>query len=369
MAKPKSVPANDLNRSAGSGLSTMQALGAGSMGLIFGFALEKGRVFEPKVIQDQMKFKDFTMMKMFLSAVATSQLVFAVLSIVRPSAVFKLQQTYRSTSKPTGLVFVGAVLLGLGMSLSGACPGTLAPQLGTGVRSAPFALIGGFLGSFLYLIVERWLPKKTKGKGGDSEKDREVMFMNDMTRSFAVPAIFMSSALVVMIFGLEQLFPSKTAPLSELSIKSKAFPPYVAGFLIGLLQFPAAIIVTETIGSASCYMVLTQSFVKSILPNTLASGLIVTPVKKWWQVVYLSSAVFGAYLSASLSGSLGKVSSVEDNMMAVIGGMVLLFGSRMAGGCTSGHGISGMGLLSFKSMVAVASMFVGGFAGGLLLVP
>ena len=38
----------------------------------------------------------------------------------------------------------------------------------------------------------------------------------------------------------------------------------------------------------------------------------------------------------------------------------MLFGARIAGGCTSGHGISGMAQLSVGSTVAVAAMFAGG---------
>ena len=38
----------------------------------------------------------------------------------------------------------------------------------------------------------------------------------------------------------------------------------------------------------------------------------------------------------------------------------MLFGARMAGGCTSGHGISGFGLLYTNSIITVAFIFVGG---------
>jgi len=44
-----------------------------------------------------------------------------------------------------------------------------------------------------------------------------------------------------------------------------------------------------------------------------------------------------------------------------------LLGARIAGGCTSGHGISGMAQLSVGSMVAVAAMFAGGILTATLL--
>ena len=42
-----------------------------------------------------------------------------------------------------------------------------------------------------------------------------------------------------------------------------------------------------------------------------------------------------------------------------VGGILLVFGARLAGGCTSGHGLSGMASLSIASFVTVASMFAG----------
>jgi uncharacterized membrane protein YedE/YeeE len=38
----------------------------------------------------------------------------------------------------------------------------------------------------------------------------------------------------------------------------------------------------------------------------------------------------------------------------------MLFGARWAGGCTSGHGVSGVGQLAVASLVVVISMFAGG---------
>lgn len=45
----------------------------------------------------------------------------------------------------------------------------------------------------------------------------------------------------------------------------------------------------------------------------------------------------------------------------------MVFGARLAGGCTSGHGISGMSTLSISSIVTVASIFSGGIALALMM--
>ena len=51
------------------------------MGTVFGFALEKSRVFEPGIIVGQMQLRNFIMLKVFLTAVATGAVVLAVLTV------------------------------------------------------------------------------------------------------------------------------------------------------------------------------------------------------------------------------------------------------------------------------------------------
>ena len=51
------------------------------------------------------------------------------------------------------------------------------------------------------------------------------------------------------------------------------------------------------------------------------------------------------------------------------GGFLVGFGTAYAGGCTSGHGISGVADLQVPSFIAVAAFFVGGVAGTFLILP
>ena len=53
--------------------------------------------------------------------------------------------------------------------------------------------------------------------------------------------------------------------------------------------------------------------------------------------------------------------------MAFAGGFIMVLGARIADGCTTGHGISGVAQLAVGSMVAVAAMFVGAIATALMM--
>ncbi|MBL7893893.1 MAG: YeeE/YedE family protein [Bacteroidia bacterium] len=61
--------------------------------------------------------------------------------------------------------------------------------------------------------------------------------------------------------------------------------------------------------------------------------------------------------------SLDAVFSVKGFLILALGGIMVGFGSRYAGGCTSGHAISGLSDLQVPSLIAV----IGFFAGGLLM--
>ena len=89
--------------------------------------------------------------------------------------------------------------------------------------------------------------------------------------------------------------------------------------------------------------------------------------------------VIGAFLSAYLSGTLSFVvvpamfgaafgpSPALRLAVALLGGVLAGLGARWAGGCTSGHGISGTLQLAFSAWVAAICFFAGGIlVAGLL---
>jgi uncharacterized membrane protein YedE/YeeE len=75
--------------------------------------------------------------------------------------------------------------------------------------------------------------------------------------------------------------------------------------------------------------------------------------------------IFFVYLSNTDSGVCMQIDI--STLRAVFGGVVMTFGSRLAGGCTSGHGISGMSMLSISSFISVAGMFVGGMGLAMIM--
>jgi uncharacterized membrane protein YedE/YeeE len=91
-----------------------------------------------------------------------------------------------------------------------------------------------------------------------------------------------------------------------------------------------------------------------------------------WQFALVLMLPVGAWIAAKLSGSRHVEhmpaiwqERVGDNRLrrylwSFAGGAILLFGARLAGGCTSGHGISGGLQLSVSSWLFLAAMFLSG---------
>lgn len=166
-------------------------------------------------------------------------------------------------------------------------------------------------------------------------------------------------------------------------LTQKAWSPYVAGIVIGLLQIPAFLIIETALGASSSYVTVGGLIASWLDPSIMKIGYVARHVaatgKNWWQVALVGGIAVGAFVSMKLSGAsrhaispiwqraLGSASPAKRYAVAFAGGFIMLFGARIADGCTSGHGLSGMAQLAVGSTVAVAAMFIGGIATATLV--
>jgi uncharacterized membrane protein YedE/YeeE len=87
-----------------------------------------------------------------------------------------------------------------------------------------------------------------------------------------------------------------------------------------------------------------------------------------WRWLFLGGIVLGAGLGAQLFPTLNIVSRPNPGIwILVLSGLLVGWGTRQGGGCTSGHGVSGLGRLAPRSLVAVLVFMAAGiFAASLL---
>lgn len=137
-----------------------------AMGVVFGFVLEKSRVFEPAVILGQLQLRNFLMLKIFLAGVAAGLVVIGTLVATGLAGLHPKAAIWSAD-------IVGGLILGAGIALAGACPGTTLAQIGAGYKDAWFTLAGGLLGALTFTYLEPTLrPVLLTGGAGKLTLDK-----------------------------------------------------------------------------------------------------------------------------------------------------------------------------------------------------
>ncbi|XP_053387465.1 UPF0394 inner membrane protein YeeE-like isoform X2 [Mercenaria mercenaria] len=342
-------------------------------GIVFGLMFVYSRVFEPSTIRNQMVFENFIMLKMFLSAVCSGQIVFSVLSVLPATkeifqeAVIEYVACFNSKGILTSAV--GAFILGCGMTLSGACPGMVLAQVGSWVPNSIFTLLGCLLGALTYGLVAPAIESKTK----PTKKFKYQTLHQTLKWHYIAISLPMCVVLFAVVFILEYFWDyekdikniGRTPPPYDNILTAIAWRPSVAGAIIGIIQLPLVFTVHDTMGGSTSYVTVVSQWVvtkklQDMFPYLASKRC---GLSNWWQVVYVAGAILGAAL-ASIASDTMATSHGATLQTALIGGVLMIWGARFAAGCTSGHGLSGMGLLAWLSFIAVPCMFAGGIMTG-----
>jgi len=73
-----------------------------------------------------------------------------------------------------------------------------------------------------------------------------------------------------------------------------------------------------------------------------------------WRVAFLIGLIAAPVVYGWVTGSLPRISISVPPLIVIVGGLLVGFGTRLGGGCTSGHGVCGLARLSPRSVVATA---------------
>ena len=153
--------------------------------------------------------------------------------------------------------------------------------------------------------------------------------------------------------------------------------PYLAGALVGILAILSAYATTVWLGKTT-YLGASTTFVrgagiieKQVVPERVEANEYFTKekVRVDWQFMLVLGIFAGAFIASSTDKSF-KLEGVppvwrerfgpsvgKRAAAAFLGGIVAMFGARMADGCPSGHGLSGMMQLSVSAFAALAMFF------------
>jgi uncharacterized protein len=174
------------------------------------------------------------------------------------------------------------------------------------------------------------------------------------------------------------------------------WPWYVAGPLIGLTVPVLLLIGNKSFGISSSLRHICAACLPANIPFFKYDWK-----KEAWNLFFVTGIFFGGMIAAyflanpnpvevnpslatELSGygitdysglvpvqlfNWSNVLTLQGFLMLVAGGFLVGFGTRYAGGCTSGHAIMGLSTLQWPSLVATCCFMVGGFIMANLILP
>lgn len=155
-----------------------------------------------------------------------------------------------------------------------------------------------------------------------------------------------------------------------------AWSPYFVGACIGVLSWLTFYFSDKPIGASSFYATVSGFIGKMFAKRRIESLAYFkeNPPRVGWEFVFVLVAIVGGGIAALTGGEFvnewippmwearfGDSIALRASV-AFGGGILMAFGARMAGGCTSGHGISGTMQLNVASWIAVICFFIGGMA-------
>lgn len=174
------------------------------------------------------------------------------------------------------------------------------------------------------------------------------------------------------------------------------WPWYVAGPMIGLTVPILLLIGNKSFGISSSLRHICAACVPANIPFFTYNWK-----KESWSMMFVAGILIGGFIAtyflanpevitiaeatrADLSAlgirdfthllpadifSWEALFSLKGLIFMVLGGFLVGFGTRYAGGCTSGHAIMGLSNLQWPSLIATISFMLGGFAMTHLLLP
>lgn len=316
------------------------------LGFLFGTILQSAKLNKYNTISGMARLEDYTVAKAIAVAIGVGAVLLSI-EIGMGYASFHVKPLLL-----VGIVF-GGLIFGAGMAILGYCPGTLPVSLGEGSMDALVGIIGGICGGIAYTLLQ---PSLNGMLGPDLGKHSLQSAMGGGTFYYILVFAF-GFLLVGIAFLIHKIERKKNynwlfagvalAILNSIVFLTSVFDrpigasttyPYVGDLLTGL-----------TINNYFTAIEKPGNWELLFLAGAMLSGLIISLIRKDFKIKLIYSG---------WSKTQGKSPS-KRIIWAFVGGFIMLIGARMAGGCTSGHVISGGMQIAASSLLFGAFVFAG----------
>ena len=317
------------------------------LGFLFGAILQYAKLNKYDTISGLAIMKNLAVAKSILITIGVG----AILLSIEIELGFA---SYHIKPLILGGVMLGGLIFGTGMAILGYCPGTLPVSLGEGSLDALVGIIGGLVAGLVYTIL---LPSIHGILGPDFGNITLKSIVGANTTLFFILVFVIGAIFIGFSFWLHKL--EKVNDLKWL------FAGVALAILNGIVFL--TIVTDRILGASTAYPYLSDLITGTTGNEYFAK--IKGPGQ--WELIFLAGAVFSG-LALSLIRKDFKLVLIHKNwkvykgdspvkriIWAFIGGFLIIIGSRMAGGCTSGHIISGGMQLAVSSLLFTFFVFTG----------
>ena len=126
-------------------------------GFFFGIILIKAEVLSWFRIQEMFRFQSFHMYGIMISALITAMISIFIIKKMKAKSLSKEQIFIKPKKFHKGYIY-GGLLFGFGWAITGACPGPLFAQIGSGATVVIVTLISALAGTWTYGLLREKLP-------------------------------------------------------------------------------------------------------------------------------------------------------------------------------------------------------------------
>ena len=330
------------------------------LGIVFGFALQRGRFCMNSAFRDIVVLKDYDLLKAVGVALLVSMVGFQILAM---TGVITL------SPKPLlwGANILGGLIFGIGMVLAGGCASGVTYRAGEGMMGA-MAAIAGFsiaglmaaMGLFKPLVTSLQEGTKIAAADGSSLTLASIFGLPHVVLAFGIPIV---AIVLYFLFGRNkdeyEYESDEKVSLSERIFK-RGWGWLATGVVIGLIGIAAFPLSAAT--GRNYPLGITGGWVG--FSRTLVTGENLIS----WEVLLVLGVVLGGFIAAIIAGEFALRAPEPKVMLQTFGGGMLMgFGAVCASGCNVGHILSGVPQLSLGSIVGGTSIVLGAWFAAYLM--
>ena len=317
------------------------------LGFLFGAILQYAKLNRFDTISGLAILKNFAVIKAILVAIGVG----AILISIEIGLGFA---SYHTKPLILGGIMMGGLIFGTGMAILGYCPGTLPISLGEGSLDALIGILGGLVAGFLYTIL---LPSIHGILGPD--------FGNITLRSSLAGN---TTLFFILVFLIAAIFIAFSLWIHRFE-KIKDLKWLYAGIALAILNgiIFLTVVTDRIMGASTAY-----PYVSDLITGTTVNDYffkIKGPGQ--WELIFLTGSFFSGLVLSVIRKDFKLVlihqnwkkykgdSKYKRIIWSFVGGFLIIIGARMAGGCTSGHIISGGMQLAASSLLFAFFVFTG----------